>query len=350
LISSGDDGVGNFIIRSDPDLACSQAWPAWPASSPYITAVGGTQLTDKFLPACGTPYTNPTSFPTSYPEAEELLFQCTGTGETVCMSTFGGVITSGGGFSGVSNRETTAPWQIGVVDTYLKYPSLYPPLSYFNSSGRGYPDISTYASNYFIVLDGRVTRESGTSASAPAFAAMVTLWNDMRFEKGLPPMGFMNPFLYETYATNPEAFQDITTGNNACGTGSSIETITCCENGFYAAPGWDAVTGLGSPNFKALSEFVMAFNTSAPILVPTHAPTNAPTAEPSPAALSNPACTDDDSNTCYDSKAQSVATAGVTVASISLVGTLALGGFIFLKLLPSISGATSSTGEPLLKF
>ena len=71
-----------------------------------------------------------------------------------------------------------------------------------------------YASNYFIYLDGELSRESGTSASAPVFAAMVTLWNDMRAAHNMPPMGFIAPFLYTIYETNPEAFFDITTGNN----------------------------------------------------------------------------------------------------------------------------------------
>jgi tripeptidyl-peptidase-1 len=89
-----------------------------------------------------------------------------------------------------------------------------PPSSYFNASGRAYPDITTYASNYFVFLAGEVIRESGTSASAPVFAAMVTLWNDMRIAYGLPPMGFIAPFLYSIYAEHPEAFNDIVTGNN----------------------------------------------------------------------------------------------------------------------------------------
>ena len=62
-------------------------------------------------------------------------------------------------------------------------------------------------------------RESGTSASAPVFAAMVTLWNDIRLAYGQPPMGFIAPFLYFVYETSPDAFQDIVTGNNVsvCG-------------------------------------------------------------------------------------------------------------------------------------
>ncbi len=50
VFSSGDDGIGNSIIRDDVQTACSQAWPSWPASSPYVTAVGATQMTNKYLP------------------------------------------------------------------------------------------------------------------------------------------------------------------------------------------------------------------------------------------------------------------------------------------------------------
>jgi tripeptidyl-peptidase-1 len=145
-----------------------------------------------------------------------LEFQCTGTAETVCSGAFGGVITSGGGFSDYYNRSEVAPWQETVVNKYLQASNsdAYPPLSYFNPNGRAYPDVSTYASNYFVYLNDRVTRESGTSASTPVFAAMVTLWNDIRLAYNLPPMGFIAPFLYDIYATNPEAFQDVVTGNN----------------------------------------------------------------------------------------------------------------------------------------
>ena len=152
--------------------------------------------------------------------------------------------------------------------------------NYFNKAGRGYPDVATYGSNYFVYLNGAITRESGTSASAPVFAAMVTLWNDMRLKENRPPMGFIAPYLYDVYATHPEAFNDIVTGDNvshfymnysiecvkydylyilqACGTGSNVEQISCCSEKFSAAPGWDAVTGLGSPNFGLLTRFVMS--------------------------------------------------------------------------------------------
>jgi len=60
---------------------------------------------------------------------------------------------------------------------------------------------------------------------------------------GLPTMGFLNPTLYEVARSTPEAFNDITTGSNACGVGRSLETAPCCDHGFASTPGWDATTG-----------------------------------------------------------------------------------------------------------
>lgn len=50
---SGDDGVANHNVRDYPVESCRRSLPAWPASSPYVTAVGGTQLSPQYLPVCG---------------------------------------------------------------------------------------------------------------------------------------------------------------------------------------------------------------------------------------------------------------------------------------------------------
>jgi hypothetical protein len=52
----------------------------------------------------------------------------------------------------------------------------------------------------------------------------------------------------------------------ACSAGYSIETVNCCEYSFAASPGWDAVTGLGSPNFNILANLVLNNNTAFPNL------------------------------------------------------------------------------------
>jgi len=57
-------------------------------------------------------------------------------------------------------------------------------------------------------------------------------------------VGFVNPVLY----AHPEMFNDITLGDNpGCGT-----------NGFEAVPGWDPVTGLGTPNFPKMLEVFLS--------------------------------------------------------------------------------------------
>lgn len=223
IFSSGDDGIGNSIIRTDEDLACSQAWPAWPASSPYVLSVGATMMTNKALPVCGQSYSSSVR---GQPLDDYLLVDCTELGETVCSPVFGGVITSGGGFSNVYSRAHSSPWQQLAVQKYLSTCSTLPPAGYFNSTGRAYPDVSTYGSQFLVVLNGQVIRESGTSASAPVMAAMITLWNDMRLAYSMPPLGFINPFLYAVAAAHPEAFNDITTGNNACGAGGGLTTAS----------------------------------------------------------------------------------------------------------------------------
>ncbi len=57
-------------------------------------------------------------------------------------------------------------------------------------------------------------------------------------------MGFINPVLY----ANPQVLNDITSGTNpGCGT-----------DGFTAVPGWDPLTGLGTPNYPAMEELFLS--------------------------------------------------------------------------------------------
>jgi len=80
--------------------------------------------------------------------------------------------------------------------TFVPYPG-------YNIGGRGYPDISLLGFNYTIVVDGEYVSVSGTSASAPVFAAMVSLINANRLANssnhGL--LGWINPALYEVLAS-----------------------------------------------------------------------------------------------------------------------------------------------------
>jgi len=70
--------------------------------------------------------------------------------------------------------------------------------------------------------------------------------------RGLPPLGFLAPFLYHLSETSPQAFNDIVMGDNRCRSFGS----GCCTDGFQAGPGWDPVVGLGSPNFPEILRLV----------------------------------------------------------------------------------------------
>jgi len=193
-------------------------YPSWPASSPWVTAVGATRF----------------------------LNQTVGH-EEMASDQFG----SGGGFSTMWN-QTSAPWQVAAVAKYVAMgPSLpkWPPTGSFPPHGRATPDVSALGEGYQVYEGGRVQSVGGTSASSPAFAGYVSLINEARLKAGKPQMGFINPFLYQ----NPHAFFDVTKGTNAIGRGTGS-----LKYGYAAAPGWDAATGLGTPLFDALLQAAMA--------------------------------------------------------------------------------------------
>jgi kumamolisin len=84
---------------------------------------------------------------------------------------------------------------------------------------------------YSVVVDGQQSVIGGTSAVAPLWAGLFALINQSLGAN----VGYINPLLYNA---NAEAtFHDITSGNNGV---------------YSAGPGWDACTGLGSPNGTAL--------------------------------------------------------------------------------------------------
>ena len=99
-----------------------------------------------------------------------------------------------------------------------------------------FSDVSLRAIRYINIVNGLEKLTSGTSAAAPTFAAIIALLNDYQVRHGRKQLGFLNPLLYEHAS---DIFYDITTGHNP----------GCNTSGFYAAVGWDPVTGLGTPSF-----------------------------------------------------------------------------------------------------
>jgi len=122
----------------------------------------------------------------------------------------------------------------GISDTfgvpgYQASANLPPSANRGAGPGRGVPDVSGHAASYAIFFFGRSISAFGTSAVAPLWAGLTALINQTLVTRS----GLMQPVLYR----NPAALRNITSGNN----------------GAYAATaGWDACTGLGSPNGASL--------------------------------------------------------------------------------------------------
>ena len=194
LFASGDDGAACKNDKFSPNF---------PVSSPYVTAVGGTALSNPF----------------------------TISGEY-------GYEISGGGFSNVFLQPS---YQTEKVAFYLTKMENLPAQKYFNKTGRAYPDISALSNHFWIVNNLiPVPGVAGTSASTPTVAGIISLINDARLTKKMPVMGFLNPFLYKNSGT----MYDVTSGCN--------EGCLAHDKGFCAFQQWDPVTGNGTPNFPAM--------------------------------------------------------------------------------------------------
>ncbi|PIL33245.1 hypothetical protein GSI_04695 [Ganoderma sinense ZZ0214-1] len=194
LFASGDGGVAGSHSNT-----CTTFIPTFPSGCPYMTSVGATSGIN--------------------PESAASF--------------------SSGGFS---NYFSAPDYQSSAISSYLSALGSTNE-GKFNTTGRGFPDVSTQGVNFEIMVRYTLEGVSGTSASSPTFAAIVALLNDRLIAAGKSPLGFLNPFLYSTGAS---ALNDITSGSNP----------GCDTDGFPAKEGWDAVTGLGTPDFLKLAAAV----------------------------------------------------------------------------------------------
>ncbi len=110
--------------------------------------------------------------------------------------------------------------------------------------GRGVPDVALNAdpdTGYAIFFQGAWTVVGGTSAASPIWAALMAIINQARAQQRKPVQGYLNPSLYGL--DHASAFHAITVGNN------SYDGVI----GYQCTPGWNAVTGWGSPVARALA-------------------------------------------------------------------------------------------------
>jgi tripeptidyl-peptidase-1 len=210
LFASGDQGVYG---RTGYGMG-GRFHPDFPAGSPYITAVGGTDF--------------------------------------LVRSTIGAEKAWSQGGGGFSDHFAQPAYQKSAVASYMTTAkSTLPPSNVWNQTGRGYPDVAALGGQqnpYCVAVSTSGVVSSmmgiaGTSASCPVVSGVISRLNALRAASGKPPMGFLNPFIYK----NPQAFNDVTSGkNNGMG-----------PHGFTAVAGWDPATGFGTPNFEKLKTAAM---------------------------------------------------------------------------------------------
>ena len=232
LSSSGDAGAAgrtNQMCTDDAPLN-----PLFPTSSPYVLSVGGTIVM------------NPTKVETStVPFCKNS--NCIGGGKELNCNLDRCGWTSGGGFSNFFARPW---WQEETSNHYLNSSTQFPPHKYFNKIGRIYPDIALVSHNYIVRGAGSYMGVDGTSASSPAVSGMISILNNLRLSQKKPALGLVAPLLYDMFAKCPQCFKDITEGSN-----NSTESMNC-QYGYTAAKGFDAVYGLGLPNFDEIYAYV----------------------------------------------------------------------------------------------
>lgn len=147
-----------------------------PSNSPYVTAVGGTNV------------------------------------ELTADNSWRAEQSWGLSGCGLSRVFKLPPWQTG---------------EYAKASGkRAVADVSAVVGPYWVKYLGNWTYADGTSASTPVFAGVVALVNQVRKAQGKPPVGWLNPLIYKHAATRA-AFRDITQiGYGGCDTTSGFDLAT----------------------------------------------------------------------------------------------------------------------------
>lgn len=206
-VAAGDDG-------SDDQVGDGAAHVNFPASSPYVLSVGGTALVKN-----GGSFTE-----TAWKEGDGMRADNGG--------------STGGGVSVVFPRPA--------FQNAVKVESVNPG----SINGRVVPDVSADAAGgtgYFMVANGQADVCGGTSAATPLWASLIA-----RLRGAGKQIGWLTPVLYQ--ATPASVGQPV--GAVACNDITAGDNDTAAAGGYSAGPGFDAVTGWGSPNGAKLLKFL----------------------------------------------------------------------------------------------
>jgi len=198
LVASGDYGSSMCGAEYAAETADPTVW--YPASSPWITGVGGTRLTLR---------------PNNTRKSEVVWNDLPHVGDETPAP------AGSGGTSAVFPRPA---YQAGATSVG---PRMVPDVAMLGAIRPGWP----------IVYGGEVFTVGGTSGATPFLAANLALMAGKEKSRGYPRLGFVNPWFYEVASTPKNPFFDVTTGMN------SVQLVGCCS----AYAGYDMASGLGVP-------------------------------------------------------------------------------------------------------
>jgi kumamolisin len=250
--SAGDDGASELSQYYIPPGYNS---PLYPASDPYVTAVGGTNL---FM-NCNASYVEGAGMYDKTLDGNTyigLTYNREIAGNDYEAMTADGypspfdAVTTGGA---MSQFFPLPYWQQGIIVTYANGTAFTPTMRCDSDvawdsglyGGLGLVPYTAVASMAGYYLFG------GTSMGSPWWAALTAIIDQYLGHS----IGYLNPLLYANRATfyKTGAFHDITVGDNTYPTGSTLI-------GYEARKGWDAPTGIGSPDATKLVTELSFFN------------------------------------------------------------------------------------------
>lgn len=282
IAASGDDGSTSCYGDKSLTTAQQEALVVdYPASSAYVTGLGGTEFPAADVSSSDTTYWQSASGSDVISSAKSYIPEQTWNDD----SSQYGLGASGGGVSALTARPS---WQKGVTGIPSGSYRLVPDISLSSSpSNAGYlyctSDTSAWSqgqqascnSGFRDSSTNDLTVAGGTSFAAPIFAGMLSILNQKENSTG---QGLINSTLYtlasdsSTYAS---AFHDITSGGNQCTAGSEY-CSSAGQSEYPATSGYDMATGLGSIDLYNLLTAWPAGSSLQPTITSLAAATNSP--------------------------------------------------------------------------
>jgi subtilase family serine protease len=259
--ATGDYGTYNAGKQQKEGRSYNYPTVGYPSTSPYVVAVGGTQLQYGWTwnPSSNDAFTSSGDFNPAY-------WQWTDGGNTQPVwNESWGPIATGGGASAIYSRPS---WQQGVDPQYGNHRLV--PDTAWNAAVNGGVDVYITAYPAFNCgnTSGCWTIYGGTSAATPQTAALVALVNAARESAGKPPIGFLDPYLYGGVGQSPSDYRDVvaqhygtapaTFAGSEVGVPGPIDKSVgdlrdnqLWENpvaGYPTTSSYDATTGWGTPS------------------------------------------------------------------------------------------------------